>query len=250
VTGGEASRRWQNTDVDWDGWPVPIYLAENYRDLHASDDAVIAHHSALYRDLAPGSLSRTVEIGAGPNLYPLFLASGAAQRIDAVDRSAAGLNYLRHQLASGPDASWDPYWRRCRTLNPTLPTTINVALSRVNVVPGDAFALAGSGYDLASMNFVAESVTEDPNEFSTFCSAFAASVKPGGHLVAAFMENMDRYQLGDGSRWPGTPVDAAAITRAFTPLTDELQVSRIDTDPGLPDYGYTGMVLMRARRSR
>ena len=247
VTGGEVCGRWRNADVDWDRWPVSTYLAENYRDFHASDDAVIVHHSAIYRDLARGSLGRTVEIGVGPNLYPLFLASGASQRIDAVDRSTAGLGYLRHQIATEPDPSWNPYWRRCRALNPELPTTMNSALARVRVVHGDAFELAGSGYDLASMNFVAESVTEDPDEFREFCAAFAATVRPGGYLIAAFMENMGRYELGDGSRWPGTPVDVAAVSRVFAPLTEHLRISRIDADPGLPEYGYAGMVLLRAR---
>lgn len=241
--------RWRNADLDWDRWPVPTYLAENYAALHESDDAVIVHHSAVYRDLAPGSLDRTVELGAGPNLYPLLMASGAARRIDAVDRSAAGLGYLRRQLADGPDPSWEPFWQRCRALNPALPATMAEALARVHVQQGDAFALAGADYDLASMNFVAESVTEDPDEFGRFCAAFTATVRPGGHLVAAFMENMGRYELGDGSRWPGIPVDDATVTRVFAPLTGDLQVSRIDADPGLPEYGYTGMVMLRARRA-
>lgn len=245
---GAAGGRWRNADPDWDRWPVPTYLEENYRELHAGDDAVLVHHSAVYAGLAPGSVGRAVEIGAGPNLYPLFLASGAARRIDAVDRSAAGLDYLRRQLADGPDPSWRPFWERCRALNPGLPATAEEALRRVRVCRGDAFALAGAGYDLASMHFVAESVTEDPDEFAGFCAAFVAAVRPGGHLVAAFMENMGRYGLGDGSRWPGLPVDAADVARAFAPLTDDLDVTRIDADPGLPDYGYTGMVLLRARR--
>jgi hypothetical protein len=240
--------RWRNADLDWDRWPVPTYLAENYHDLHASDDAVIVHHSAVYRALAPGSLGRAVEVGAGPNLYPLLLASGAARHIDAVDLSAAGLGYLRRQLDGDPDPIWQVFWRRCRALNPGLPATVTEALARVHVRQGDAFALAGAGYDLASMHFVAESATEDPDEFDAFCTAFVATVRPGGHLVAAFMENMGRYELGDGSRWPGFPVDVAGVSRVFGPLTDGLQVSRIDADPGLPEYGYTGMVLMRARR--
>ena len=131
---------------------------------------------------------------------------------------------------------------------PALPDTVDEALARVHVRHGDAFALAGSDYDLASMHFVAESVTEDPDEFEEFCAAFVATVRPGGHLVAAFMENMSRYELGDGSRWPGTPVDGAIVARVFGPLTEDLRVSRIDADPGLPEYGYTGMVLMRGRR--
>lgn len=248
MSSGEVAGRWRNADLDWNRWPVPTYLAENYRDLHASDDAVIVHHSAFYRAFPKGSLGRAVEIGAGPNLYPLFLASGAVRHIDAVDRSTAGLTYLRDQIARGPDPTWDKHWRRCRSLNPGLPLTAGRALGRVRAVHGDAFALAGSGYDLASMHFVAESITEDPDEFAEFCASFIATVKPGGHLIAAFMENMGRYQLGDGSQWPGVPVDAAALSRVFASSTEELRISRIDADPGLPEYGYTGMLLLQARR--
>jgi hypothetical protein len=125
---------------------------------------------------------------------------------------------------------------------------MSVGLDRVTATHGDAFALSGSDYDLASMHFVAESATEDVNEFATFCTAFATTVRHGGYLLAAFMENMGRYQLGDGSRWPGTPVDVAFVRRVFEPHTDHLHVTRIDADPELPDYGYTGMILLKARR--
>jgi hypothetical protein len=238
----------RNSAVNWDRWPVSHYLAENYRKLHASDDAVIVHHSAFYRRFAPGELSRTLEFGAGPNLYPLILAGAASQRIDAVERSAACVAYLLGQQRYGPDPSWEPFHARCRGLNPDLPDLATV-LSRVLVVPGNVLEIPADRYDAASMNFVAESVTEDAPEFTAFCHAFIHSVRPGGHLVAAFMENMPSYRLGDGSRWPGYPVDRAVVRDAFAPHASELTLSRIDPDPDLPDYGYTGMVLLTARRS-
>lgn len=60
----------RNDDVDWDSWPVQDYLAENYREIHPSDAAVIAHHSEVYRGIAPGSAARSVEFGAGPTSIP------------------------------------------------------------------------------------------------------------------------------------------------------------------------------------
>jgi hypothetical protein len=238
----------RNSGADWDRWPVNQYLTENYRELHASDDAVIAHHSAFYRRFQPGELSRSLEFGAGPNLYPLILAGAASQRIDAVDRSAACLAYLLGQQRYGPDPSWQVFHARCHELNPDLPDLATI-LARVLVVPGDALRIPPGRYDAASMNFVAESVTEDADEFAAFCRAFIRAVRPGGHLVAAFMENMATYRLGDGSRWPGYPVDRAAVRAAFAPHVTGLTLDRIDPDPGLPDYGYTGMVLLTARRA-
>jgi hypothetical protein len=239
----------RDAQADWDRWPVGDYLAENYRQLHPSDDAVIAHHSAFWRRFAPGELARSLEFGAGPNLYPLMLAAAASRRVDAVDRSAACVAYLESQLRDGPDASWLPFYARCRELNATLPTDLSEALARVRVVHADARAVPPDRYDAASMNFVAESVTEDAGEFADFCSAFVRSVRPGGHLVATFMENMASYQLGDGSVWPAYPVDGATVRGVFAPHVANLTVTRIDADPALPDYGYTGMVLLTAQRA-
>jgi hypothetical protein len=231
---------------NWDRWPVEQYLAENYRQLHPGDDAVIAHHAAFWRRFAPGELGRTLEFGAGPNLYPLLLAAGASRCIEAVDCSAACVTYLESQLRDGPDGSWLPFYARCRELDPTLPGDLSQALSRVRVAHGDARDVPRERYGAASMNFVAESVTGDPGEFAGFCAAFARAVRPGGHLVAAFMENMATYRLGDGSTWPAYPVDRDAVRAAFAPHVATMTLSRIDADPTLPDYGYTGMVLLTA----
>ncbi len=60
------------------------------------------------------------------------------------------------------------------------------------------------------------------------------------------MENMPTYRIGPASRWPGCPVDGRTVTRVFTPLTRELNVTHIDADPTLPDCGDSGMVLLTA----
>ncbi|MFC0533734.1 hypothetical protein [Phytohabitans kaempferiae] len=239
----------RNRDADWDAWPVQDYLAENYRRLHRADEAVIDHHSAVYARLDPDSLDRTVEFGAGPNLYPLALAAAASRLVHAVEPSAASVAYLRGQLAEGPDDTWDPFYARCRLRNPALPPSLVQALSRVRVTRADALTLPPGRYALASMNFVAESATEDRAEFAAFCQAFVRAVRPGGHLVASFMENMGRYSIAGGREWPGVPVDSERVGEVFAPYTVDLEVRRIDADPDLPEWGYTGMVLMSARRA-
>ena len=243
-------RTWRNDDVDWDSWPVETYLEENYRALHAADAAVIEHHSRFYRELPADGIDLSIEVGAGPNLYPLLLQAAACSRIHALDRSAANLQYLTSQLQHGPDPHWVAFHRRCRTLNPALPATMEAALSRVEVVQGDARRLPQDRYGLASMHFVAETMSEEPDQFLEHCATFCRCVRPGGYLVAAFMENLGRYELGGGtSTWPGLKVDTDMVRAAFAPHTTDLVVDRIDEDPSLPDYGYTGMVLVTARRA-
>lgn len=238
----------RNTDVDWDAWPVDAYLSEVYRDLHPSDEAVIEHHSAFYRTLPAGSVDRSLELGGGPNLYPLMLAAAVSRAIDVVEPSAASRAYVEGQLTTGADPTWDSFYRRCQDLQPALPATLAMALSRVRVYAGTAADLPAGRYGLVSMHFVAESCTEDIDEFRAVCHVFADSVRRGGYLAAAFMENMGRYRIGDGPQWPGCPVDATAVAEAFAPVVTELAASRVDFDTTGPDYGYTGMVLLTATR--
>jgi hypothetical protein len=239
----------RNRDVDWDAWPVQDYLSENYRQMHPADLAVIEHHSRFYREFEPDSFNRSVEFGAGPNLYPLMLAAGVSQRIEAIEPSAASVAYVNRQIGDGPDESWHEFYSECRRRQPGLPDTLEQALRRVEVRRGDADAVEQDAYDLASMHFVAESVTEHQDEFRALCARFVGSARPGAPVVAAFMENMGRYGLGDGSRWPGYPVDTDRVADAFTGIADDVVLERIDADETLPDYGYTGMVLLTGRRA-
>ncbi|MCX5388923.1 class I SAM-dependent methyltransferase [Streptomyces sp. NBC_00094] len=243
----EAGPR-RNRDADWNDWPVADYLAENYRRLHPCDVGVIRHHAAVYRGIAPGSLSRTLELGAGPNLYPLMLAGAASRRVDALEPSAANVRYLRQQLDDGPDSSWQPFYTLCRSLDPALPESCAEALRRVRVVHGAAKDLADGTYALASMNFVAESVTEDFDEFTAVCSAFVRAVRPGGRLVASFMERMPSYRIGTGPVWPACPVDGAALRAVFAPRTTGLRIEGLAKDRTLPEYGDTGVLLLTALR--
>lgn len=237
-----------NRDVDWNRWPVQTYLEENYRVPHPADLAVIDHHARFYRRLRPGSIGRSLEFGAGPNLYPLMLAASVSRHIQAVEPSAASVAYLQGQLRNGADRSWSAFYEECRRRLPTLPPDLNTALSIVEVTHAGAAEIGADAYDLGSMHFVAESVTEDLAEFTALCERFAKAVRPGGPLIAAFMENMGRYRLGDGSSWPGVRVDSDIVRAVFARLATGIEVTRIEADATLPDYGYTGMVLMTARR--
>ncbi|MFI8106680.1 class I SAM-dependent methyltransferase [Streptomyces sp. NPDC086023] len=245
-SGTEEVRR--NAHADWDRWPVEDYLEENYRRLYACDAAVIRHHSAYCRPLPAGSVAEALELGCGPNLYPLMILAAASGRIDAVEPGAAGYAYLRRQLHHGPEASWQPFYDLCRRLNPALPASLSTALERVRPLHGDVSQVRQYRYGLGSMTFVAESVTEDGAEFAALCRAFLGCIRPGGGVLAAFMENMPSYRIGEGPLWPAFPVDAPAVREVFAPHTDRLVVRRVPKDPALPDYGHTGMLLLSGTR--
>jgi hypothetical protein len=59
---------------------------------------------------------------------------------------------------------------------------------------------------------------------------------------------MGRYRVGEGPQWPGYPVDQQIVEAAFDGLVSEMETTRTDFDTTGPDYGYTGMVMLTARR--
>ncbi len=239
------SRRSSNADVAWDGFDTRGYVADNYASLHEVDRRIITTLAPFYRSLPPASVRTALDVGTGPNLYPLMLAGAASRRIDVVEHSAANVEHLRRVCAQGADPCWLPFWQLCRDLLPALPADLSQVLGRVQVTQGSAFALPARRYDLVSMFFVAESVTGERAEFELLTQRFVRAAVPGGRLVAAFMAGMPQYELG-GDVLPSFPLDEPALEHVVGPLTRDLHIVRLPADPTLP-YEHDGVLLLTAR---
>ena len=116
---------------------------------------------------------------------------------------------------------------------------------KVETKHGSIYELEENKYDLASMFFCAESITLERGEFVLACTKFIKSVKPGGHLVAAFMENSRGYEI-KGIDFPAYPVDINLIKKIFQPKTNNLLITRIPLAEKPLRLGYTGMLLLTA----
>ena len=239
---GEATH---NRDVAWDRFDTGGYVADNYATVHPLDRDIIAALSPHYAAIPAGSLASSLDVGTGPNLYPLMLAAAASRRLEALDCSTPNLRYLRRVCEEGAGPSWRRFWSLCRAHNPALPPDADEVLRRVTVRRGDAFALTPRRHDLVSMFFVAESVTGVAAEFEQLCRSFAGAAVPGGHLVAAFMAGMPSYELG-GECLPSYPVDESAVRAALHGHADDLRLRRLPPDATLP-YEHDGVLLLTAR---
>jgi hypothetical protein len=249
VTPGASARRATallvNSDVAWNDFDTESYVADNYATLHDFDRHIITALSPYYRSLAPRSVARSLDVGTGPNLYPLMLAAAASRRQEVLERSARNVAYLRRAGHEGADPTWAPFWRLSRQLNPALPTDLDGVLRGLTVHQGDAFHLPPGRYGLVSMFFMAESVTGDRDEFEHLSHRFAQAAAPGGHLVAAFMAGMPEYELG-GQRLPSFDLDRHTLEAVMRPVTRQLRVWQLPADPTLP-YRHDGVLLLTAR---
>lgn len=250
TTGPRCGRpeRTHNRDVAWERFDTGGYVADNYASVHPLDREVIAALSPHYAAIPAGSLAASLDVGTGPNLYPLMLVAAASRRLEAVDCSTPNLRYLERVCQEGAGQGWRRFWALCRDHNPALTDDVDDVLRRLQVRRGDAFALPRRRYDLVSMFFVAESVTGVAAEFEQLCRAFAGAAVPGGHLVAAFMAGMPSYELG-GECLPSYPVDEGAIEAALHGHADDVTLRRLAPDPTLP-YEHDGVLLLTARAPR
>ena len=250
MSGGLAERALalRNREVAWHAFDTAGYVADNYRWMHDFDRRILRALSPYYAALPPGSLASSLDVGTGPNLYPLMLVSAASRRLEVLEHSAANVAYLERARREGAPAEWAAFWRLCRELDPALPRDFDAVLRGVRLHQGDAFDLQPASHELVSMFFMAESVTGDRAEFEELCTRFATAATPGGHLVAAFMAGMPCYRMGT-EVLPSFPLDQPTLEAVMRPLTRDLRVEQLPPDPALP-YQHDGVLLLTARAPR
>ena len=202
------------------------------------------HRAPLGRStasLAPGSVERVGRDRDRAEPLPAVPGLGCRRHIDAVDAARPGVGYLARQLAGTRTRAGRPSGAACRALNPALPATADrragPGARRCRATPS---RLAGADYDLASMHFVAESVTEDPRRVRRVLRGVRRDGPTGRPSRRGIHGEHGPLRAGRRVALAGLPVDGAAVARVFGPLTRELRVSRIDADPGCPTTATPG----------
>jgi hypothetical protein len=252
----------RNAQASWDEFPSHDYWQHNYHELQPEDQEIIRETRDFFVRAFTGSrLAKTaarcgVDVGAGTNLYPALLMLPWAERLMLTDFSAKNVNWLRQHVAddAGDDDapwSWSPFWaelqgskgysqineprkqlRKACTVEPEYS-----GIEKLNV-----FKLPKARWDLGTMFFVAESITEDPDEFHAALESFLGALKPGAPFATAFMAGSDGYDVAD-IRFPALPVTPDDVTLHLTKLgADELTVE-IPVTPHRVRKGYSGMVV-------
>jgi hypothetical protein len=243
-----------NADIQWNTFSPEDYWQRNYRELQAEDQEIIRRVSqffiATFRDRPRAR--RGIDVGSGTNLYPALLMLPWTDRILLADFSVSNVRWLRRQLAGdGAAWTWQPFWRELREAE--LYSEIEDPRKHLKVAcqsePGYAgierrsvFSLPRARWDLGTMFFVAESITEDPGEFGAALACFTGALRPGSPFAAAFMAGSHGYPVA-GTHFPALPITHDDIRRHFT----ELGVSDLSVEPLQTKYrvraGYAGMIV-------
>jgi hypothetical protein len=243
-----------NADAPWNMFSSQDYWRRNYSELQAEDEEIIRLVSrffiSAFADRPPAASA--IDVGAGTNLYPALLMLPWAEQILLADFSESNVRWLSDQLADDTFPwTWRPFWREMRPakgyrdVDQPRKQLREACLSK----PGHAgverlsvFELPKARWDLGTMFFVAESITEDPAEFRAAVAAFVAALKPGAPFAAAFMAGSEGYPVA-GTHFPALPIDPDDVWQHLTDLgAGAPSVELLKTKHRVRD-GYAGMIV-------
>lgn len=247
VPSGPAEGGRGNSGYVWDDFEAEAYAQANYARLRDDDRYLLTETAGfLARSLSP-STSRArrltgVDVGTGANLYPALAMLPFCREIDLWERGGRNTRWLTSEVRSY-SAIWDDYWDVLADRRPyRAHGDPRAGLSRTaRVCHADLFRLPRHTWDVGTMFFIAESISDRRSEFELAIARFVGGLRPGAPFAAAFMRDSHGYPVGD--KWfPSVAVREPDVEDCLAPLSRGLRVSTVETDEPLRD-GYSGMIL-------
>ncbi|WP_063746325.1 SCO2525 family SAM-dependent methyltransferase [Streptomyces prunicolor] len=245
-----------NCDVDWSLIDPEDYIRRNYLALHPDDRAIISavrDHFSDHFQKNPGSPASGIDVGAGPNIYPALTMLPWCHDITLFERSPSNVKYLESQRDGTLDSHWDKFWDvLCENADyGALEEGPARKFQKVaKVRQGNLFDLVKGEerWDIGTMFFVAESITESFEEFRSGVSSFMNALEPGAPFAAAFMEHSLGYQVGRED-FPAIDVGEREVLGILKEYAGDVNLTHFGKPGNLVRKGYTGMILACGHRN-
>ena len=241
-----------NAAYDWSKFDSESYFQHYYGEPHPDDDLVVRLTVEAFRNAAPkGALLNTIDVGTGPNLFPLFSVMPLASAMTAWEYAESNVAWLRQELVRAElRPQWRHWWsvaREAYGADFDLPDNPIPELGRkLSVQQGSIFDLPERRWDAATMFFCAESITRDREEFERATASFCRCVKVGGFLVGAFLVRSGGYVVADRP-FPVLSVTADEIIAAFSAHATDVQTQMIGIVEREIRSGYAGFAFLTGR---
>jgi SAM-dependent methyltransferase len=234
-----------NGDYDWDNFGAQKYYEHNYQKMRDDDAEMLGLVREWFATAASGGHRKGVDVGSGANLYPALAMLRHCRKITLCDYSKENVAWLRRTIARLPE-SWAPFWE---VLAPGsgdegFAWAREILRQQCTVRRRSIFRLPNSRWDIGTMFFVAESLSEDHHEFERALGSFFRALRPGAVFAAAFMESSEGYEVED-VEYPAVWIDKGqleASIRAFAQVR-HCEVRRVDINPSPVRAGYTGYLV-------
>ena len=235
----------RNAQYDWESFGQQKYVKNNYDEALPPDKIILEQLTEFYAVAPVGG--QHIEIGAGPNLYPLMAAAKHRDRIIVADIAASNLAYIQAQINSGLSDLWKRWHSRLQQLQGGYDTDSEM-VSRLHGVcvyeQVSVLDLPEGCYDSCSMMFVAESMTSDFDEFSCALQRSVRCLRTGGSFAVALMLNSQGYNDGK-TVFPAVPVTTSDAKTIIDPEASGVSYCEIDFNVRA---GHDGILLATGYR--
>jgi NNMT/PNMT/TEMT family len=239
----------RNDAVAWSDFDADAYYEFNFATVLPEDSQIIktASKFLIAACETPERFKTAVDVGAGTNLYPGLLMLPWAKHIVFTEYAESNVNWLSKHLAEEQgEWRWQPFW----DLVAHKPCYQDVGQPRRKLAAAhevrtlSIFDLPSRTWDLGSMFFVADGITEDREEFETAVRTFVGALVPGSPFLMAFMEGSSGYDV-DGVRFPSVRVTYQSLEAllARLPVTGH-DILRTDNSIRALRPGYDAMLLV------
>jgi hypothetical protein len=248
------SRATRNADMSWNRFSPDDYWLRNYHALQAEDQEIIRLVSQFFIGAFEGvpRVQRAIDVGSGPNLYPALLMLPWTEQVLLTDFSPSNVCWLERHLADeGAAWTWQPFWNELdkaegyHQIGDPREHLRKACVSQqgsAGIEQLSVFELPTARWDLGTMFFVAECITEDPEEFRAAIAGFIGALKPGAPFAAAFMAGSDGYPVA-GIHFPALPISQDDVRLCFAEHgSTKLNVEVLRTTHRVRD-GYQGMIV-------
>lgn len=250
-----------NRDYPWNEFNAAEYFKFNYVHLRDDDREIVEIvRDFLARKLRDSPLpagARGIDVGTGANLYPALTMLPFCDSITLYEHSEANVKWLRDQTENDVpswDEAWSQFWKLLIEREPynnvPEPRTLFSDPDRVRVVKGDVLARSALGlFDIGTMFFVAESITEERAEYLEAMDHFFTMLKPDALFAMAFMEHSQGYQVGV-QKYPATDIGERDVWSCLSKHASDFSLHRLSAEDRPLREHYTGMIVAHGRRKK
>ncbi|MDQ0403691.1 SCO2525 family SAM-dependent methyltransferase [Streptomyces sp. NBC_01723] len=241
----------RNADAPWSKFDPEAYVDDNYRTPLEVDLLIVRlmrdHFTRCFAD-TPHPV-RGIDVGAGANLYPALSMLPWCDKVLLLEYAHPNVEYLEKQVSPGGyDTAWDAFWKvlgeepAYRAVEPR-----ELAGEIVRVERGNLFDLEHGHrrWGLGTMFFVADSMSECPEEFQRGVRCFMNALGDGAPFAAAFMKESVGYRVG-AHDYPAYRVNEERVRESLAPFTGELEIHDLHH---MVRPGHEGMLLALGRRN-
>lgn len=238
-----------NADYQWAKFDSEAYFQHYYGEPHPDDDLVIQLMVAAMKAAPPTDAALDmIDVGTGPNLFPLFASMPRAAKLTAWEYAESNVAWLRNELATDEmRPQWRHFWKTTRDAygrDWALPDNpIPTLREKTNVRQGSIFDLPERRWDAATMFFCAESITGRQDEFEEACARYARCVRPGGALAAAFLVRSGGYVVADRP-FPVLHLSAETIDTVFRRHATDVKAELVGIVEREIRSGYSGFIFL------